>query len=69
MFRGSVLALALIFSAPTIWQALAEQTVSVDQAVFRFLIAVPIAAVLLGLVRASMRRTSSRRQPARRTPS
>jgi K+-sensing histidine kinase KdpD len=56
MFRGSVLALALIFSAPTIWQALADQTISVQAAIIRFLIAVPIAAVLLGLVRLSMRR-------------
>ena len=65
MFRGSVLALALIFSAPTIWQALADQTISVQAALVRFLIAVPIAAVLLGLVRASMRRTQPKQPDGR----
>jgi hypothetical protein len=65
MLRGSVLGLALLFSAPTIWQALADQTISVQTALIRFLIAVPIAAVLLGLVRTAMKRTGSRAQRQR----
>jgi len=60
MFRGSVLVCALLFSAPTLWQALVDQSISVDAALVRFLIAIPVAAVLLGLVRAAMRK-----QPAR----
>lgn len=56
MFRGSVLLLALLFAAPSLWGALVEQTVSVDAALIRFLIAVPVAAALLGLVRLAMRK-------------
>ncbi|MGH8959595.1 MAG: hypothetical protein ACRDWT_00050 [Jatrophihabitantaceae bacterium] len=54
MFRGSVLFCALLFSAPVLWQALADQTISVEAALVRFLIAVPVAAILLGLVRMAM---------------
>jgi hypothetical protein len=56
MFRGSVLVCALLFSAPTLWQALVDQSISVEAAVVRFLIAIPVAAVLLGLVRMAMRK-------------
>jgi hypothetical protein len=56
MFRGSVLVCALLFSAPTLWQALVDQSISVDAALVRFLIAIPVAAVLLGLVRMAMRK-------------
>ena len=63
MFRGSVLLCALLFSAPTLWQALVDQTVSVENALVRFLIAVPVAGLLLGLVRTAMHK-----QPVRRVP-
>jgi K+-sensing histidine kinase KdpD len=70
MLRGSVLACALLFSTPILWQALVDQTVSADAAVIRFLIAIPVAAVLLGFVRAAMKRTDgtpgSRRRVHRR---
>ena len=56
MFRASVLVVALLCTAPTIWAALAKQTVPVDAALLHFLIAVPIVAVLLGLVRAAFER-------------
>jgi hypothetical protein len=56
MFRGSVLICALLFSAPTLWQALADQTISLEIALVRFLIAVPVAAILLGLFRMAMRK-------------
>lgn len=61
MFRWSVLGLALVFSAPTIWAAFGTQTIGVDQALVRFLICLPIAGVLLGLVRAAMKHERSRR--------
>jgi hypothetical protein len=56
MLRGSVVLLALLLSSPVIWQALVEQNVGFDAAVIRFLIAIPVSAVLLGLVRAAARR-------------
>jgi len=70
MFRGSVLVCALLFSAPTLWQALVDQSISVDAALVRFLIAIPVAAVLLGLVRTAMHKQPVRRDPPRsRQPS
>jgi hypothetical protein len=63
MFRGSVLALALLLSAPTLWAALGPQTISVESALVRFLITVPIVAALLGLMRSAMHRD---RRAARR---
>ncbi|HZC72968.1 MAG TPA: hypothetical protein VE442_19885 [Jatrophihabitans sp.] len=56
MFRGSVLLLALLFTAPVLWQALVTQTVGVDTALLRFFIAVPVAALLLALLRFASRR-------------
>ena len=56
MFRGSVLLVALLFSAPVLWQALVSQTVALDTAVLRFFIAVPVAALLLAGVRFAGRR-------------
>lgn len=61
MFRGSVLLCALLFAAPTLWQALVDQTISVETALIRFLIAVPVAAILLGLVRSAMDKPSAER--------
>jgi hypothetical protein len=63
MFRASVLVVALLCTAPTIWAALGKQTVPVDAALLHFLIAVPIVAVLLGLVRMALER-----KPPARTP-
>ena len=65
MFRGSVLLCALLFAAPTLWQALVDQTISVETALIRFLIAVPVAAILLGLVRSAMDKPSAHRTPPR----
>lgn len=63
MLRGSVLLVALLFSAPVLWQALIHQTVDIEAAVIRFLIAVPVAAVLLALLRsASARRDAQARK-------
>jgi hypothetical protein len=54
VLRGSVLLCAVFLSAPSLWQALADQTLGVDAALIRFLLAVPVSAVLLWLVRAAM---------------
>lgn len=56
MLRGSVLLLALAFTAPVLWQAFVDQSISVDAALVRFLVALPVAAVLLGAVRVATRR-------------
>jgi hypothetical protein len=53
MLRGSVLAVALVFSAPVTWQAVVDHSVGIDAAILRFLIAVPAAAALLALLRAA----------------
>jgi hypothetical protein len=64
MFRGSVLLCALLFAAPSLWAALVDQSISVDSAVIRFLIAIPVAAVLLGLVRSAMRKPPPSSHPS-----
>jgi hypothetical protein len=51
MMRWSALLLAFVVSLPTLYSALWTQDVPVDSAVLHFLIAVPIMAVLCGLVR------------------
>jgi hypothetical protein len=68
VLRGSVLLCALLFNAPLIWQALAEQSVSLDTATVHFLITVPVVAVLLAFVRAAATppRPPSRRSAPRR---
>lgn len=53
--------LALLFNAPLIWQALADQTVSAESAAVHFLITVPVVAVLLALLRAATSRPSRAR--------
>ena len=56
MLRSSVLLVAVLITAPVLWQALVSQSIGVDTAVVRFLIAVPIAGLLLGAVRFAGRR-------------
>lgn len=67
MLRGSVLLVALFTAAPTIWAALKDQTLPVQTAMVHFLIAVPIVAVLLGLMRTAMA-ARGRARPARTAP-
>jgi hypothetical protein len=64
MLRGSVLLVALLFSAPIIWQALIDHTVGVDTAIVRFLVAIPVAALLLALIRAAAAKRTSDSQGA-----
>ena len=51
MFRPSVLMTALLFSAPSLWNALTSANADPMAALLRFAIALPIAGVLLGLIR------------------
>jgi MFS-type transporter involved in bile tolerance (Atg22 family) len=56
MFRRSVLICAVLFCAPVLWSALVDQTVSLETAGIHFLIALPMAGVLIWLVRVAARR-------------
>jgi hypothetical protein len=58
--RWSVLLLAFLVSLPTLYSALWTQNIPVESAVVHFLIAVPIMAVLCGLVRLAGRSTESK---------
>lgn len=51
MFRYSTLVLAILISAPALWQGFVTGEVSTTTALVRFLIAVPVSAVLLGVLR------------------
>jgi hypothetical protein len=58
--RASVLLLALLFAAPVLWRACIDQTVPLETAVVRFLLAVPVAWLLVGGVRIATRRSGRR---------
>jgi hypothetical protein len=60
MFRGSVLLFALLFNARIVWQALGEQSISLQTATIHFLITVPVVALLFGLFRVATRRPRTR---------
>lgn len=47
MLRPSVLVLALILSASTLWSAFADGSIDITSALIRFLIAVPVAWAML----------------------
>jgi hypothetical protein len=51
MLRGSVIALALLLSGRSLWTAFVDHQMSADAALLRLLIAVPVAALLLGALR------------------
>jgi len=51
MFRWPVLAVALAMSSPALWSAFAAGSMSATDALIRFLIAIPIAAAMLALLR------------------
>ncbi len=58
MFRRSVLICALLFSAPTLWDAFVTKSATPEDAAIRFLIAMPVAALLLAIVRSAAARRS-----------
>jgi hypothetical protein len=51
MIRFDVLLAALLVTAPTWWDAFVTGRTSVDTGLIRFLIAVPVCALALGLIR------------------
>ncbi len=55
MFRRSVLIVAFVICIPILWSALVDGSVSLEAVGIRFLIALPVAAVLVGLVRLAAR--------------
>ena len=59
MFRRSVLIAAFLFCVPVLWSALVDQTMTWESVGVRFLIALPVAAVLLALVRLAAREPAS----------
>ena len=64
MLRGSVLLAAILVNFPVLWAALADQTVSVDTAVTRLLITLPIVAVLLGALRLAAKKPDGDKRKA-----
>ena len=52
ILRLEVLAIAALVSAPALWAALVSQTLPLDVALMRFLIAVPVCAVGYALLSA-----------------
>jgi membrane protein implicated in regulation of membrane protease activity len=65
MLRPAVLGLAVVLSAPALWAAFAAGSMGVTTALIRFLIAVPVAALMLALLQ--MVTASYSRQALRRT--
>lgn len=51
MLRPSVLGLAVLLSLPALWAAFAAGSMGVTTALIRFLIAVPVAALMMSLLR------------------
>ncbi|MEO7261576.1 MAG: hypothetical protein ABI047_10035 [Jatrophihabitantaceae bacterium] len=51
MLRPSALGLAVLLSTPALWAAFAAGSMGITTALIRFLIAVPVAALMLALLR------------------
>jgi len=67
MLRPSVLGLAILLSTPALWSAFVAGSMGITVALIRFLIAVPVAALMLALLRmvtAGYSRQALRRQVA-----
>ena len=67
MLRPAVLGLAVLLSTPALWAAFAAGSMGITTALIRFLIAVPVAALMLALlqmVTASYSRQALRRDIA-----
>lgn len=64
MLRPAVLVLAVLLSTPALWAAFATGSMGITSALIRFLIAVPVAALMLALLQ--MVTASYSRQALRR---
>jgi type II secretory pathway component PulL len=49
MFRSAVVVVALLLAGPTLWTAFVNHQISTNTALIRLLIAIPAAAVLVGI--------------------
>ena len=61
MFKPSVLVLALLLSGSALWSGFVDGTLSVTEALVRFLIAVPVAALMVYAFNTVVRRYANRR--------
>ncbi len=59
MFRPSTLVVALLFSAPVLWQGFSDPNADLVAVLLRFLVAIPAAAALLSLVRLAATRAAA----------
>jgi hypothetical protein len=69
VLRPSVLGLALLLSSPALWAAFVSGSMGGTTALIRFLIAVPVAALMLALLRMvtdGYARSAARRELAAR---
>lgn len=57
MFHRSVLIVAFLICAPILWSAVVDESVTLESAGIRFLVALPVAGILVGLVRLAARPT------------
>jgi len=61
VFKPSVLILAMLLSGSALWSGFVDGTLSVTEALVRFLIAVPVAALMVYAFNAVVRRYANRR--------
>jgi hypothetical protein len=60
VFKPSVLALAVLLSSTALWSAFVDGSLDVTTALIRFLIAVPVAALMVYAFNLAVRTSSSR---------
>lgn len=60
MFKPSVLALAVLLSSTALWSAFVDGSLDVTTALIRFLVAVPVAALMVYAFNLVVRNTASR---------
>lgn len=65
MFRTPVLLLALLISSPALWQALVSGSMPIQTALIRFLVGIPVAAVMAFAFRSATGATRRRRPTMR----
>ena len=64
MFQMPVLFIAVVISSPALWQALVVGSMPVETALIRFLIAMPVAAVMVFAFRSATAGSRRARQAA-----
>jgi hypothetical protein len=73
VFKPSVLALAVLLSSTALWSAFIDGSLDVTTALIRFLVAVPVAGLMVYafnlVVRSNASRTAAKPPPAGEQPS